>query len=228
MGEMVEFPSNGSTVGGYLASPEVGAGPGLVVIQEWWGLVDHIKDVCDRFAAEGFTALAPDLYHGAATTEPDEAAKLMMAMNIERAARDMAGAVDFLAGHDSVRGEGAGMVGFCMGGGLALWLATLQPDQVRAVVPFYGVIPWEAAQPDWSRLRAAVGGHYAENDDFASPDHVAALEAQLKDVGVDVEMFIYPNTHHGFFNDTRPDAFAEDAARQAWIRTLEFLRRHLG
>ncbi|MGH9036398.1 MAG: dienelactone hydrolase family protein [Acidimicrobiia bacterium] len=228
MGEMVEFPSNGTTVGGYLAAPEVGAGPGVVVIQEWWGLVDHIKDVCDRFAAEGFTALAPDLYHGATTTEPDEAAKLMMAMNIERAARDMAGAIDYLAGHESVRGEGVGVVGFCMGGGLALWLATLRPDQVRAAVPFYGVIPWEAAQPDWSRLRAAVQGHYAENDDFASPDHVAALEAQLKEVGVDVEMFIHPSVHHGFFNDTRPDVHAEDAARQAWVRTLEFLRRHLG
>ncbi len=228
MGEMVEFPSNGTTVGGYLATPEVGAGPGVVVIQEWWGLVDHIKDVCDRFAAEGFTALAPDLYRGATTTEPDEAAKLMMAMNIERAARDMAGAVDYLAGHEAERGQGVGVVGFCMGGGLALWLATLRPDQVRAVVSFYGVIPWEAAQPDWSRLAAAVQGHYAENDGFASPEHVAALEAQLKGLGVDVEMFVYDGTHHGFFNDTRPDVYAEDTARQAWIRTLEFLRRHLG
>ncbi|HEY3238492.1 MAG TPA: dienelactone hydrolase family protein [Acidimicrobiia bacterium] len=228
MGEMVEFPSNGSTVGGYLATPEVGAGPGVVVIQEWWGLVDHIKDVCDRFAAEGFTALAPDLYHGATTAEPDEAGKLMMAMNIERAARDMAGAVDYLAGHDSVRGQGVGVVGFCMGGGLALWLATLRPDHVRAVVPFYGVIPWESAQPDWSRLQAAVEGHYAENDGFASPEHVAGLEAQLKDAGASVEMFIYPSTDHGFFNDTRAGAYSEEAARQAWIRTLEFLRRHLG
>src|SRR3989441_11648788 len=100
MGEMVEFPSNGTTVGGYLATPEGGAGPGLVVIQEWWGLVDHIKDVCDRFAVEGFTALAPDLYHGEQTAEPDEAGKLMMAMDLERAARDMAGAVDFLSGHE--------------------------------------------------------------------------------------------------------------------------------
>ena len=228
MGEMVEFPSNGTTVGGYLAAPEVGAGPGVVVIQEWWGLVDHVKDVCDRLSAEGFTALAPDLYHGASTAEPDEAGKLMMALDIERAARDMAGAVDYLAGHDSVRGQGVGVVGFCMGGGLALWLATLRPDLVRAVVPFYGVIPWEAAQPDWSRLQAAVQGHYAENDGSVPPERVAALETQLKDAGADVEMFIYPSTGHGFFNDTRPEAHAEDAARQAWIRALEFLRRHLG
>ena len=228
MGEMVEFPSSRTTVGGYLATPEAGAGPGLVVIQEWWGLVDHIKDVCDRFAAEGFSALAPDLYHGATTTEPDEAGKLMMAMDIEQAARDMAGAVDYLAAHESVRGRGVGVIGFCMGGGLALWLATLRPDQVRAAVTFYGVIPWEAAQPHWSTLTAAVQGHYAENDSSASPEHVAALESRLKDLGVDVEMFVYPATHHGFFNDTRADAHDEDAARQAWIRTLEFLRRHLG
>ena len=228
MGETVEFASNGSTVGGYLARPDVGAGLGLVVIQEWWGLVDHIKDVCDRFAAEGITALAPDLYHGQQTPEPDEAGKLMMALDIERAARDLSGAIEFLAGHEAVRGHGVGVVGFCMGGGLALWLATICPEQVRAAVSFYGVIPWAAAQPDWSRLEAAVQGHYAENDSSASPATVRALEAQLKEAGRDVEMFIYPGTGHAFFNDTRPEAHDEDAARQAWIRTLEFLRKHLG
>lgn len=228
MGEMVEFASNGSTVGGYLARPDVGAGLGLVVIQEWWGLVDHIKDVCDRFAAEGFTALAPDLYHGQKTPEPDEAGKLMMALDIEGAARDLTGAVEFLAGHEAVRGQGVGVVGFCMGGGLTLWLATICPGQVHAAVAFYGVIPWSAAQPDWSKLEAAVQGHYAENDESAGPDSVRALEAQLKEAGRDVEMFIYPGTGHAFFNDTRPDAYDEDAARQAWIRTLEFFRKHLG
>jgi carboxymethylenebutenolidase len=228
MGEMVEFPSNGTRVGGYLAAPEVGAGPGLVVIQEWWGLVDHIKDVCERFAAEGFTALAPDLYHGEQAAEPDEAGKLMMALDIERAARDMAGAVDFLTGHEEVRGRGVGVVGFCMGGGLALWLATLRPDQVRAVVPFYGVIPWAAAQPDWSKLRAAVQGHYAENDSFAPPDQVRALESQLSESGIEATMFIYDGTGHAFFNDDHTEAYNADAARQAWIRTLEFLREKLG
>src|SRR5881628_3549619 len=133
-GSMVEFTSNGSKTAGYLATPAAGKGPGVLVLQEWWGLVGHIKEVCDRFAGEGFTALAPDLYHGVKAKEPDEAAKLMMALDLEGAARDMAGAVDFLAGHEAVRGRGVGVVGFCMGGGLALWLATLRPDQVRAVV----------------------------------------------------------------------------------------------
>src|SRR5215213_10537230 len=153
MGEMVEFPSNGSTGGGYLAPAHEGAGLGIVVIQEWWGLVDHIVDVCDRLSAEGFTALAPDLYHGkkVPNREPDEAAKAAMALDLERAARDMSGAIDFLQAHPHVRGHGVAVVGFCMGGGLALWLAALRPDEVRAVVPFYGFIPRDT-EPDWSAM----------------------------------------------------------------------------
>jgi len=227
MGEMVEFASNGSTVSGYLATPEVGAGPGLIVIQEWWGLVDHIKDVCDRFAAEGFTALAPDLYHGRTTAEPDEAGKLAMSLDYERAARDLSGGVDYLTAHESVRGQGVGVVGFCMGGGLSLWLASLRPDQVKAVVSFYG-IPRGPAQPDWSRMAATVQGHYGEDDGSISSEQLAALEAQLREAGVDIEVFVYPASGHAFFNDTRPEAYNEEAARQAWIRTLEFLRKHLG
>src|ERR1041384_2493629 len=139
MGEMVQFPFAGGNTGGYLATPEKGSGPGLIVIQEWWGLVDHIRDVCDRFAAEGFVALAPDLYHGEAATEPDEAGKLMMALNIEQAAKDMAGAVAKV--QEASGREKVGVTGFCMGGGLALVLACQQPDAVAASVPWYGLIP---------------------------------------------------------------------------------------
>lgn len=228
MGQTVEFPSNGDTGTGYLATPSQGAGPAVVVIQEWWGLVDHIEDVCDRFAAEGFTALAPDLYRGEKASEPDEAGKLMMALNMDRAAKDMGGAVDHLAGHDAVRGEGVGVIGFCMGGGLALVLAAQRPDQVKACVPFYGVIPWPSAQPDWTRLEAAVQGHYAENDTFFTPDDARRLESTLHDLGKDAQVFVYPGADHGFFNDTRPDVYDEGAARQAWTRTLEFLRAKLG
>jgi carboxymethylenebutenolidase len=229
MGQMVDFPSNGSTGGGYLAPAHEGAGLGVVVVQEWWGLVDHIVDVCDRFAAEGFTAVAPDLYHGKTVPnkEPDEAAKALMALDLERAARDLSGAVDYLQAHDAVRGHGVAIVGFCMGGGLALWLATLRPDAVRAAVPFYGIAP-KGAEPNWSAMTAAVEGHYAEHDDMASPDAVAAFEARLTDLGKEVRIFTYPNTGHAFFNDTRPEVYEEDAARQAWVRTLEFLRAKLG
>lgn len=227
MGELIEVPSNGSTVSGYLAVPDAGTGPGVVVIQEWWGLVDHIKDVCDRFADEGFVALAPDLYHGETTTEPDEAGKLMMALNLERAARDLIGAVQSLNERDETTGGGVGVVGFCMGGGLALWLATLVPERVAAAVPFYGVIPWEAAQPDYSQLRAAVQGHYGTADGFVSVDDVRSLEHRLKDLGKDVEFHLYEDQDHAFFNDTRPDAYDADSANQAWERTLSFLRSRI-
>jgi carboxymethylenebutenolidase len=228
MGEMVEFPSNGGTGSGYLAAPEVGAGLGLIVIQEWWGLVPHIKDVCDRFAAEGFTALAPDLYHGTQTTEPDEAGKLLMTLNLDQAAKDMGGAVDFLEASDRVRGEGVGVTGFCMGGGLALMLGVQRPQDVKAVVPFYGFIPWESAQPDWSALAGDVSGHYGTEDEFFSPEKAKELEATLKDLGKEAEMHVYAGAHHAFFNDTRPEVYDEQAASTAWIRTLEFLRSKLG
>jgi carboxymethylenebutenolidase len=228
MGEMVEVPSNGSTVPGYLAGPPEGAGLGLVVIQEYWGLVDHIEDVCERFAAEGFTALAPDLYRGETTHEPDEAGKLMMALNIEQAARDMSGAVDYLMASDRVRGTGVGVIGFCMGGGLALYLATIRPDAVEACVPFYGLIPWPQAAPDWSKLDAPVLGHYASDDGFFGPDKVAELRETFERLDKEAELIVYEGVDHAFFNDTRPEVYDEHAASTAWTRTLEFLRAKLG
>jgi len=112
---MVEFPVNGGSINGYEAVPQQGGGPGVVVIQEWWGLVDHIKDVCDRFAAAGFVALAPDLYHGKTTKSPDEAGKLMMALRIDEAEKEISGAVDYLLKHDAVTSKKIGVIGFCMG-----------------------------------------------------------------------------------------------------------------
>lgn len=230
MGEIVEFPSNGHTAGGYLATPPEGAGLGLIVIQEWWGLVPHIESVCDRFAAEGFTALAPDLYHGTTVpnSEPDEAGKVMMALNLDQAGRDLSGAVDYLDGLDTVRGSGVGVIGFCMGGGLAMVLACQRPDKVQACVPFYGVIPWPDAQPDWSRLEAPMEGYFAENDGFFTPDKVHELEAKLTDLDKQVNFTIYPNVDHAFFNDTRPEVYDADTARETWERSLSFLRSHLG
>ena len=227
MGELVTFPSNGTEGQGYLAVPESVSGPGVVVLQEWWGLNDQIKQVCDGYASDGFVALAPDIYRGAATTEPDEAGKLMMALNIEQAAKDMAGAVRYLRSHPAVTSHGVGVTGFCMGGGLALWLATLVPDDVLAVAPCYGVIPWEAAQPDYSKLQAPVQGHYAENDDFASPEAVAALEAQLQGLGKQCEYFIYPGTEHAFTNHQRPEVFHEEHSDTAWHRTIAFFAEHV-
>jgi carboxymethylenebutenolidase len=210
VGEVVELSTHGSRAAGYLAAAGEGAGLGVVVVGESWGLAPHVRDVCDRFADEGFTALAPDL-----TDDPAAAAS------------DLSGVVDHLTRHPAVRGSGVGVVGFGTGGGLALWLATRRPQEVRAVVPFYGVALTDR-RPDWSRLEAAVEGHYAERDDDVGFEVARSLEEELTDLGKDVRMFLYPGTAAGFFDDTRPDVHDREAARQAWVRTLEFLRAKLG
>lgn len=227
MGEMLTFPSNGHTCDGYLAGAGSGdsAGPGVIVIQEWWGLVPHIIDVADRFAAAGFTALAPDLYHGESSTEPDGAGKLMMALNLDQAAKDLSGAVALLqqrTGRDHV-----GVVGYCMGGGLALFLASKRPDAVAAVAPYYGVIPWASAQPDWSAIQATVVGEYAELDDFANPDAVHALESKLRELGKDATLHVHPGAHHAFFNDSRPEVYDAAESAIAFDRTLDLFRTTL-
>lgn len=226
MSEMVSFPSNGSEGQGYFA-PAPGGGPGVVVIQEWWGLVPHIVDVADRFAAAGFSALAPDLYRGQKTTEPDEAGKLMMALNVERAAQDMSGAIDYLLAQDSVTSTRVGVVGFCMGGGLALVLACHRPDAVGACAAFYGLIPWPDAEPDWSRLDCAVRGQYASEDGFFGPDAVRALQSKLDGLGKHAQLNIHEGVDHAFFNDTRPEVYDAEASAAAWDDTLEFLRTTL-
>jgi carboxymethylenebutenolidase len=230
MGETVEFKSNGNNASGYLATPKEGAGPGIIVIQEWWGLNDQIRRVCDRLATEGFSALAPDLYHGelAGHAEMDKANELMEKLPQDRAARDMSGAVDFLAGHDEVRGDGIGVVGYCMGGMLSLVLACQRSDKVVAVVSYYGA-PLGDDQPPWPQLNAAVQAHVAEDDQFFPPDKMKDLFDHLNSLGKDVEIHTYPGAGHAFANEE--DALGthdEAAARQAWVRTLEFLRAKLG
>lgn len=224
MGEMVQFPYAGGTTGGYLAVPEQGSGPGVVVIQEWWGLVDHIKDLCDRFAAEGFVALAPDLYHGKSTKSPDEAGKLMMALRIDEAERDLSAAAEYLANHESTSSEKIGVVGFCMGGALALYTAT-KNSKIGACVVFYGGHP--KVKPDLPNLHAPVLGLYGENDRSVTPAVVRDLEQRLKTLGKQIEVKIYPGADHAFFNDTRPQVYNAEAAADAWQRTVDFLRKNL-
>lgn len=221
-GTMVQFPANGGTTSGYLATPASGKGPGVIVIQEWWGLVGHIKKVCDRFAAEGFAALAPDLYHGQTASEPDAAGKLFMALNIERAEKDLRGAASFLAGHSSTAKLGA--VGFCMGGQLALFAGTVNPN-VGAVVDFYGIHP--NVKPDYAKLGGPVLGLFAEKDSFVTPKVAREVDAAIKAAGKQSEIHIYPNVDHAFFNDERADVYDREAAQDAWRRTLAFFRQHL-
>lgn len=224
MGELVQFQNNGGDTDGYLSIPQSGKGPGVVVIQEWWGLVDHIKDVCDRFAAEGFVALAPDLYHGKTTKSPDEAGKLMMALRVDEAEKDLSGAAEYLSTHDATTTDKVGVVGFCMGGALALYTATKNPN-IGACVVFYGGHP--NVKPDLPNLHAPVLGLYAERDGFVTPESARELESKLKSLGKQIEVKIYPDSDHAFFNDTRPEVYNAEAAADAWSRTLEFLRKNL-
>jgi carboxymethylenebutenolidase len=219
---MVEFPSNGHTTHGYLATPASGKGPGVLVIQEWWGLVPHIKKVCDRFAAEGFSALAPDMYHGKTTSEPDEAGKLFMALQIGQAGKDLAGAARHLAGHSSTGKLGA--VGFCMGGQLALFAGCIERN-IGAVVDFYGIHP--NVKPDYARLSGPVLGLFAEKDSSVTPQTAREVEAAIKKAGRQCEIHIYPGADHAFFNDERADVYNKAAADDAWKRTLAHFRAHL-
>ncbi len=224
MGQMIQFPANGHTTSGYLAVPEAGKGPALVVIQEWWGLVDHIKDLCDRFAREGFVSLAPDLYHGTATKSPDEAGKLFMALNITKTGADLRGACEALLARDEVSSKRVGVLGFCMGGQLALYAGAEFPDRIGAVVDFYGIHPNVRIDP--ARLKVPVQAHFARRDNSVKEADARALVEKIQAAGGTIEAHFY-DADHAFFNDTRPTVYDKACARAAWARSLEFLHRHI-
>ena len=222
----VTFASNGSTAHGYLSLPESGSGPGVVVIQEWWGLTSHIADVVNRLAAEGFVALAPDLFGGATTHDADEATRLMQELPMERAARDLGGAVDYLLSQDAVTSSTIGAVGFCMGGGFVLVLAAQQGDKIGAAVTFYGVLGEQ--YPSFERLSARVLGHFGDQDEMQSTDQVRELAATIeRQSGRKPDFRFYP-AGHAFFNDENLlGTYDPDQAAKAWDATVSFLREQL-
>ncbi len=222
----IELAANGRTTRGYLAVPEGdGPWPGVVVIQEWWGLNDNIRDMADRFAREGFVALAPDLYYGETAAEPDDARKLAMALEYPDALRVIQSAVDRLIAHDAVSPKKIGVIGFCMGGGLA-WHAAASLSGIGTAVPCYG------GGPDLSPEQAAaidvpVLAIYGEQDQGVSPE-VARRRAALMDAaGAQHEMIIYPNAGHAFMNDQRPSAYNPQAAEAAWRRIVDHFNETL-
>lgn len=224
MGEMVRFEANGGTADGYLAVPSAGKGPGVIVIQEWWGLNDQIKGVADHLAGEGFTALAPDFYggKGAAIGEPDQAGKLMMALQRDVAAAVARGAARYLLAQKVVSSKQVGVVGFCMGGGLALLTGSVAPHAIGAVVDCYGVGP--LTPKDVSGIRAPVLGIFGGKDE-ATTAAVAELQQGL---GERFERHVYPEADHAFLNEQRPNVYRPDDAADAWRRIIPFLRSHLG
>jgi carboxymethylenebutenolidase len=221
---MVEYPGpDGETLTGYAARPDDGkAHPAVIVIQEWWGLNEHIKDVTRRFAKAGYVALAPDLYKGQVATEPDEARKLVMELDMPAAVQEINSAAAYLLGEDTVTGDRAGVVGFCMGGGLALRSA-LAGDAMGAAVAFYGQ-PFTAEEA--AAMKTPVLGLYGENDGGIPVDAVKAMQTALTSAGVDNEIEIYPGAAHAFFNDTR-ESYNKAAAEDAWARVLAWFSKYL-
>lgn len=226
MGSQVTFDWDGGQSSWYEALPRSGTGPAVIVLPDRWGLVPHIKQVCDRLAVERFVAVAPDLYHGTIAKTPDEAARLMMTLDIERAAIELGGAVRYLlTAHRMTAGKGVGVIGFCMGGQLALYSASKFPE-IRACVDFYGIHP--KVQVDYSRIKCPVMGLFAERDDRVSPDAARRIESQLKAQGVKTEFHIFPGVGPAFFNDSKPEAYRKATAQHAGELMLAFLRDTLG
>ena len=227
MSERVSFASNGGTCEGYLALPQSGSGPAVIVIQEWWGLVGHITNVADCFAQAGFVALAPDLYHGAIAKEPDEAMKLLMDLAIDKAALDIAGAAKYLSDRKDVVGKGVGVIGFCMGGSLALWSATLS-EEIVATVGFYPGQPWSRMSPIWENYAGKHSIiHCSEHDGTSAAPGIQEAINAIRSAGGSAEAFDYPGTNHAFFNDERPEVYDALASAKAWQRTLAFFNSHI-
>jgi len=224
MGQRVEFPSNAHTCQGYFAAPPSGKGPAVVVIQEWWGLVPHIEDVVNRFSKAGFAAIAPDLFHGKTTRSPDEAGKMLMELDAERAEREIAGAGEWLLKRPECSSKTYGVVGFCMGGALAQYTGTKEKN-VGAVVSFYG--GFKKVPMEWNNLRAPILLIYGEADRGVPAEQGRQLEQQLNKMGKSVQVVVYPGAAHAFFNDSRKEVHKPDAAADAWKRTIEFFRANV-
>jgi carboxymethylenebutenolidase len=223
---MVELKSSEGAVSGYLAVPKKGNGPGVLVLHAWWGLTDFFKGVCDRLAAAGFVAFAPDLYRGATGSTRDEAKNLMSKLDEEASSRDLVGSVRGLQIHSRMRGKRLGVVGFSLGAFWTLWLAQELPADFAAVVLFYGTREGNYER-GFAESKAAFLGHFAEVDEFESPASVRELETLLRTSGRDVTFHTYPGMAHWFFEKNRSDAYDAGAAEIAWERTVRFLTTQL-
>jgi carboxymethylenebutenolidase len=224
MSKHIEFKAAGVTCGGELAEPagseKVGS---VVVVQEWHGINGEMRAKVDRFALEGYLALAPDLYHGTVATNDEEAGKLMAALDFGRAVGEIGAAVAWLKGQPRSNGKVA-VVGFCLGGALTIASAANIPG-IAAAVPFYGVP--DLSKLDLGKVTAPILAHFAERDDWASPEKARRIEADLKAKGKAIELHVYEGAGHAFMRDSDKTKYHEPSATKAWSRTMAFLREHL-
>jgi carboxymethylenebutenolidase len=225
MGKDIEFNFNGVSGSGYLALPKSAGAQAVIVIQEWWGLVPHIKEVVDRLASEGFVAYAPDLYHGQVANEPDVARKLLMELELDQAAQELKSAAGYLLELPEVSSKSVGTLGFCMGGALAIWSATIC-EEISSAVGYYPGQSWERHNPPWENMKSKrVQMHCSEGDGTSKASSIVEAITKITAAGGFVEAFDYPNTLHAFFNDDRPEVFNKEAAELSWNRTIEFLKQ---
>jgi carboxymethylenebutenolidase len=223
MEEMQEFDVDGKSAKGYITFPKSGNGAGVIVLHAWWGLTDEFKRICQRLSRDGFIAFAPDLYHGSTASTIDDAKILRSALDRTVAQKEMKAASDFLIAHSSVVGDRLGTIGFSLGAHLALWLARNKPDNISAVVLFYGT-----GGGKYNITRAAFMGHFAEKDKWgAGSKSVASLEERLREAGRETDFYTYPGTEHWFFEEDRAEAYDAEAANLAWDRTVSFLKDQL-
>jgi carboxymethylenebutenolidase len=218
---MITFEAGDRAGTGYLAIPERGHGLGVLVLHAWWGLKPSFTSICDRLAAAGFVALAPDLYQGRTAATIEEAEALLEQRDFELMQATTTGALAYLRGHAATRGDAVGVLGFSMGAAWALELASQAPQDIAATVLFYGV-----SEADFGAARTAYLGHFAEEDEWEPLDGVRQMEADIRAAGRDVTIHIYPGVAHWFFEADRPE-YNPEAAEVAWRRTLEFLNQRL-
>ncbi len=225
MSQMIQFARpDGQQTPAYLVEGPAGR-PGIVLIQEWWGLNDHIKGVAERLGSLGYTVLAPDLFRGRTTTSADEANHMMTGLDFADAThQDLQGAVNFLATQGPSSGAPVGVMGFCMGGALTV-AAAVHVKGLRAAVCFYGIPPAEFANP--AAIRIPFQGHFAQQDDWCTPAAVDALVQAMGAAPTPPEVHRYP-AQHAFFNHSRPEVYDAACAEQAWSRMQAFWQAQLG
>lgn len=223
MNPMIDYPVDGDTARGYLANPQAGEGPGVIVLHAWWGLNDFFKSLCDRLARVGYVVFAPDLYAGSIANTVEEAQQLLDRLDPAETQARLLGAVRYLRSRVTEDHKGLGVVGFSLGGSWALWLSCNRPEDISAVVVFYG-----SDVADFAQSKAAYQGHFAEIDEWEPLENVRQMEAGLREAGREVSFHFYPNAGHWFFEDNRAGSYDSEAAQQAWSRMLEFLHQHLG
>ena len=219
------YKSKGEGVDGFLSRPMTsGKWPAMVVIQEWWGLDDHFRDMTRLFAKEGYVALAPDLYHGKVTEDWEEAARLKTSLDLDRATQEIIDAIQYLKGLPFVNPGRIGIIGFCMGGGLALLTICRTKEITAAVIYFQSMYPDPS---EIANISCPVLGHYGEDDVTTPKSEVQAFEKLLKDNKTPHEIHFYPNAGHAFVNDKHPEMYRKEAAEASWPRTVEFFQKYL-